>query len=204
MTRCRPRDCCCRTDCVVDSGRRHGRIQDGARPSAELCPRLTTVGALIDTIARAGCEDGLRDAVDRAADGWIEQDAGDAGAAAYRYRTYALPGGAAIGRDEHPGLFSPRIDDVGVIGIDGHLLAVRAIAVVGIVRRLLREGGLRPGCSLVDALEYVSIILHVKDVCIAVGNLDFVDASAGEIVCRDECRGHARWGDELHPLSSVP
>ena len=97
---------------------------------------------------------------------------------AHGYCSHAFPSGAAIGRDEHPGGFSPRIDDVGVVGIDGHLLADLAVAVVGIVRRLLREGGLRPRCSLVGAFEHVTVILHVKDVCIAVGNLDFVDALA--------------------------
>ena len=93
----------------------------------------------------------------------------------------ACPSDAAVGRHEHPLAFGSGIDDVGIVGIDGHPLADLAVIVVrvgGDLGAAIERGLLGPCRALIGALEHVPVEDHVEDLGIAGGDLDFEDAFA--------------------------
>ena len=100
-------------------------------PPVSARPCRAAIGAFIDAVAVARGKNGLRHPADHAADGRVEQDAGDAFAT-------AASGIALTLLQVLPPLVVTNmpfegadIDDIGIVGIDGHLLANHAVAVVG-------------------------------------------------------------------------
>src|ERR1700733_6009092 len=63
---------------IVDARARDGGGYDIARPAGQGGPTRSAIRALINAVAIAGGENGLGHAVDHAADGRIEENAGDA------------------------------------------------------------------------------------------------------------------------------